>query len=1155
MLPETSGRPGIAQSLHGKRIFITGATGFLGRVLVEKLLWSAPAIGKLLLLIRADRERGAEERLRQDVFGAALMDRLRARHGDDWDAWVSNRVEAVFGDLGQDSFGLDRAGYARLCASIDMVVASAATVTFDERLDRSLELNTRGAGRTLALARDAGNVPLLHVSTCFVSGKREGLVPERVLPPPLAPTGEFDLARVLAELDESCRSLRAAHADPARPLIQAGAEHAARYGFTDVYTLTKSLGEQILSRDHGGVRVTILRPATVESAAREPMPGWIDAIKVTDPLLVAYGRGRTRDFPGDAATQLDIIPVDHVVNAMLAAMAELVQARPENQGLQVYQVGSSRNPLSVGKLLDYARLGFLRSPFRDEQGKPIPVEPARFVEPAKLRSRLAARRRIVRTLARAMRGSRWGPGLGSAERALDHFLRLIEVYSPYMAHRARHDDEQTREMWSRLSVADQAEFPFDITALDWPSYIARVHVPGVQCFALHAESGAPLPRAADELTRRHAEGRYASDEASTLFQLFETAARLDAEAVAFQICRGGRWMRYTYGEALATVSNIAWRLATESGIERGDRVALVSAGSPEWTLTTLACYRLGAVTVPLDPQWPAGEIAAAAAFTGAKLICAAPHLCASLAGGGCPVVPLAAPFVPAPHVGLLPGADSPYIAGKGADLASIIFTSGTTVAPKAVPLTHENFLSNVRALMPLIQSSRERMLSVLPVHHVFEMVMGLWIPISGGGTISYVTEIKPAELLWMMRSTRPTMMVVVPRLIELLYNGVVQKIAAGGPLIKGYFSVSLAISSGTGGTYGRVLFRKVHAIFGGDLRRIVAGGSALEPRLGKNYQLLGIKVAEGYGMTETSPVLTVNPWDGIRFGAVGKPIPGVEVQLRPVEGGADPGAGEIWVRGANVMSGYYRNPQASAAVLRDGWLCTGDIGHFDGDGYLYISGRTKDVIVTDAGKNVYPEEVELRYRDLPGVRDLVILGIPGSGRGERVCAVIVPQPQATEAQIEEIRAAIATRSEAVPSYQQITQIEIWRGDLPKTTTLKVKRGKLRDAVLAGHRGDGRITAPQTAAPAGAAFSKEETWVIATLARLTHSRADIIHPNNRLADLGVDSLTKVELIGELEARLGFRMEDGVAGSLNRVQDLLALARTAATGPVRQPLQQS
>ena len=138
-------------------------------------------------------------------------------------------------------------------------------------------------------------------------------------------------------------------------------------------------------------------------------------------------------------------------------------------------------------------------------------------------------------------------------------------------------------------------------------------------------------------------------------------------------------------------------------------------------------------------------------------------------------------------------------------------------------------------------------------------------------------------------------------------------------------------------------------------------------------------------------------------------------------------------------------------MLRDGWLCTGDIGRLDADGYLHLSGRTKEIIVTDAGKNVYPEEVELRYRGIPGVQELVVLSMPGNGRGERVCAVVVPQPRATEQQLELIRSAIAARSADVPSYQQITQVEIWWDDLPKTATLKVKRGKLREALLSGQR--------------------------------------------------------------------------------------------------------
>ncbi len=1164
MVTTSDSRPlDIVGSLRHKRIFITGATGFVGRVLVEKLLWSVPDVGKLLLLIRSERDQSAEERLHREVLGAEVMDRLRVRHGDDWDAWAASRVDVVPGDLGQDFFGLDHERYAALCGSVDMVVASAATVTFDERLDRALELNTRGAGRTLSLARDAGNVPLLHVSTCFVSGTREGMVPERVPPAPPGHEGSFDLDTALAALAEACRKVseRGDAGDAGQPLVAAGSEQARRYGFHDVYTLTKALGELLLVRDQGAVPITIVRPAIVESAVEQPFAGWIDAIRVADPLLVAYGRGRTREFPGAAGAVLDIVPVDHVVHAVIAAIAELAElernrvAGTPPPGCTVYQVGSSRNPIRLGELVDYAREGFAKTPLRDEHGAPIPVGPVRFVEPGKLLRRLHSRRDRVRALARwlsrlrSLRSTRLGPRLGSAERTLDHFIHLLKVYSPYVAHRARYDDEATRGLWSRLSAEDQASFPFDITTLRWRSYIADVHVPGVQRFALHAETGAPPPpRPGGTLARRHAKGELASDQASTLFGLFATAAQIDPDAVAFQICRGGRWLRYTYGQALTCTSNIAHRLATRHGIARGDRVVLWGSGSPEWVLTALAVYRLGAVTVPLDPQWPAQEVDDAARLTEAKLICAAPRLAETLRTASCPVVKLAAPFVPGPHVGLLPGAQSAGEVGDSGgldsnDLASIIFTSGTTLAPKAVPLTHENFLSNVRAVLQYMPSSRERMLSMLPIHHVFEFVMGLQVPIAGLSTISYITEIKPGEIFWMMKATRPTMLVVVPRLLDLFLNGVRQKVAAGGPLRAFAFRLLSALSARTGGRFGRVLLGGVHKGFGGELRRLVGGGSTLEPRLAQSWKDMGFQVAEGYGLTETSPVLTANPWAAVRFGSVGKPLPGVDVEIRPTEG-AEGGAGEIWVRGPNVMSGYYLNPEASAAVLQDGWFCTGDIGRLDADGYLHLSGRTKEIIVTDAGKNVYPEEVEFRYRGIPGVQELVILSMPASGRGERVCAVVVPQPGATEQQLEQIRSAIAARAAGIPSYQQITQVEFWWSDLPKTATLKVKRGKLREALLSGQRGGVPPAAPPAAQPAasdGAGRTQAEQWVIATLSRLTHVRSDSFGAAHRLAELGLDSLARVELIGELEARFDRRVAEASVASLSRVQDLFDLVR--------------
>ncbi len=1139
LLAGVKARPGavprpleVVGTLTGERLFITGATGFLGKVLVEKLLWSVPGVGKLLLLVRPDGERDAGERLRDEVLGSPIMARLKALHGDGWEAFAARKVEAVSGDLRRERFGLEPGAYAALCRGVDRMVASAATVTFDERLDRALEANARGALRTLELARDAGGVPLLHVSTCYVGGERGGRVSELVV------DGQDDVESTLASLDEVCRRLRA-ESDADATFVAAGAEQARRHGFRDVYTFTKALGERLLAREKGEVPIAIVRPAIVESAAAQPIPGWIDAVRVADPLLVAYGRGRTRELPGVAGAPLELVPVDYVVHALLAALADLPRAGASDRkqradGIRVYQVGSSRNPITLGELMAYAREGFARTPLRDEEGRPIEVGAARFVEPERFRRKLEGRRRRLRALARGL-GRRQGRG---AERTLEHFIRLVEVYRGYLTHGARYDDTATRGLWGRLSEAERAAFPFDVAALDWRAYVSRVHVPGLVRFALRAETGAPVPRAPLAVS-----ADVSSTEPATLFELFADVARANPDTVAFQTFRDGRWLRYTYGQALTAATNVAWILETRYGIERGDRVALVAGGCPEWVIATFAVHRLGAVTVPLDPQWPAAELVAAARHVGAKLICAAPRLAPALAGADCDVVPLAAPFVPEPDVDLLPRAETAAAAGEASDPASILFTSGTTVAPKAVPLTHANYLANVRDLVPLMRLERERLLSVLPVHHVFEQMVGLLVPLAGASTISYVAEIKPEEISWMMRTTRPTVLVAVPRLLELLHGGIFRSVAAGGPMLGMLFRVLFAISKATGGRYGHRLFGKVHRRFGGALRRIATGGSALEPGLGRSFRLMGFRVAEGYGMTETSPVLTVNPWSAIRFGSVGRPLPGVEIELRAPEDAAalEPGSQEVWVRGANVMAGYYRNPEATAAVLRDGWLNTGDVGYFDEDGYLYLSGRTKDVIVTGAGKNVYPEEVELRYRGLPHVQELVILGLPAeNGRGEQVCALVVPSPGATDEDVEAIRDAIAARAAEVPSYQRVTAVKVWRGELPKTTTMKVKRGVLREAVLAGERGSGE--AAKEAAPAAsgeAPLGPEEAWVVEILARLTRTRLDLLRPTTRLADLGLDSLTRVELIGELETRSGRRIDDATAAALTRVQDLFGL----------------
>lgn len=669
----------VAGVLRGQRIFVTGATGFLGKVVVEKLLWSVPDVGRLLLLVRPGGERSAAQRLRDEVLAAPPMARLRARHGERWESWAEQAVEVVAGDLARPRFGLDPGAWSDLCRRVDRVVAAAATVTFDERLDRALEINARGALRTLELAREAGGVPLLQVSTCFVSGRRRGWVDERPV--------ELDADAVLVELDAACGELRSADADAAA-FVAAGARQAARRGFHDVYTLTKALGEALVVRRRGAVPVSVVRPAIVVGALREPTPGWLEAVRVVDPLLVAYGRGLTRELPGAAQAPLELVPVDCVANAVLAALADLPAAGTAAD-VRLLQVGSSRHPITLGELVRSAREGFAATPLRDPEGEPIAVPEARFVDPQRLRRRLARRlgrvRRLCRLLSR-LGVSRFAARQGAARRRLEHFHRLVEVYQPYVRHAARYRDDATHDLWRRLSPASRTAFPFDVGKIDWARYVSRVHVPGLVRFALRAESGVPSPPR-PPVPLATAVARTAG--AKSLFSLFAAVAAAHPDTVAVQTYRHGRWLRYTYGQALDATANVAWRLRERYGIGRGDRVALWAGGSPEWVLTALAAHRLGAAVVPLDPQWPADEVARAARLVDARLICVGPGREPVPDLGEVPVADLAAPFVPEPEVGLLPEARSTAAADETGedDLASVLFTSGTTVAPKAVPLT------------------------------------------------------------------------------------------------------------------------------------------------------------------------------------------------------------------------------------------------------------------------------------------------------------------------------------------------------------------------------------------------------------------------------------------------------------------------------------
>jgi long-chain acyl-CoA synthetase len=428
------------------------------------------------------------------------------------------------------------------------------------------------------------------------------------------------------------------------------------------------------------------------------------------------------------------------------------------------------------------------------------------------------------------------------------------------------------------------------------------------------------------------------------------------------------------------------------GIGRGDRVILCGDNCPEWVIAYFSASCAGATVVPLDRQWRPEDIAHIAQFVDAKAALVGDNLADALRealqaiGLSIPILTFHELTYPIEPMSLAPRPSPPV----PDDIASIIFVTGPTVEPRGAMLTHRNFLSNLRAIvkvLPPMQS--DHCLNLLPLHHAFAFTGELLVAMWAGATITYPENLRSRTVLETMREVGITVLIGVPRVFQILHESIHAEVRKRGKWAWLLFQLlkkfSLAFLKLTGRNIGRSLFASVHRQFGGKLRALISGGAALPPHIFDDFTAMGFLLCEGYGLTEASPVVTVNPMHRPKRGSVGKPLPGVEVVI------ADPdehGVGEILVRGPNVFVGYFRNPEATERMLKNGWLHTGDLGRFDRDGYLYITGRVKDVIVTAAGKNVYPEELERKLAGIAGVKELVrrrCLGRRDDGRASASC--------------------------------------------------------------------------------------------------------------------------------------------------------------------------
>ena len=665
----------------------------------------------------------------------------------------------------------------------------------------------------------------------------------------------------------------------------------------------------------------------------------------------------------------------------------------------------------------------------------------------------------------------------------------------------------------------------------------------------------------------------------TFYDRFVECAERWPDNVALELQRQDHLESCTYSE-LRRMAESVGRWITDSKFPRGARLAILADNHPRWVAAYLGIIASGCAVVPLDTALHDDQVTKLLKDSGTSAIfCDAKH------------VPTARPATTELKIGIIlmdPDrssdsskdrwlADLPAIFREGSrnfrpyeakidDLASLLYTSGTTADPKGVMLTHSNFLGEVEAVFNWVElGPSDALLGILPLFHVLAQMANLLLPLVKGSRVVYLETLNTTELLRALTERNITAFAVVPQFFYLIHERVMQEIAKRGPFTQKIFGALVTLNRTlrkVGINAGPILFRKVHDTLGPKMRYLVTGGSRFDPAIARAFHDLGIDVLQAYGLTETTAAVFANSPHDNEIGSVGKAMKGVEGKIsdpQPQEEGAP--VGEVALRGAVVMKGYWNRPDATAAVLQDGWFLTGDLGYFDSQGHLFLTGRKKEVIVLSNGKNVYPEEIETHYLKSPFIKEIAVIGLegkPGEG-GDRLHGVIVPnfdvlrQRKVVNAK-EVIRFDIESLSPQIASTKRISSYEIWQDDLPRTTTRKIKRFEVEKRVRANQS---RKLSDDSDLPAEKPLTPEETaWLeqpdvqrgLNVLREAARSAPATMRPTLSLElDLGLDSMQRVEVLSQLEDALGGDLAESQLAEIYTVRDLIdAVLQSSASG---------
>lgn len=1200
------------EALADKQILLLGTTGFLAKIVLSLLL-ERFSVKRIYVMIRGTRSKTPEDRLWNEVMASEMMDPLRDKFGAGFEELVRSQVVAIGGDLAKPGLGVDPEVFEALKPNVDVVVNSAGLVNFNPPLDNAVDANAIGAHEIAKFTASLDKAKLVHVSTCYVAGAKSGRIREDTPILGYFPKQEeyegvaFDWARELKDLqriieqvkdrtddaaleatfkrealdrlkkekrDANPRTLRAAITNQRRrwlaeEQIRLGIERAQHWGWPNIYTFTKALGEQAIAAQEG-LDWCIVRPAIVESAMSYPFPGWNEGMNTSAPLAYLGLNGQVR-FPGSNDLILDVVPVDYVASAILAACVALI----EGETKKVYQVAAGDiNPCSMARTVTlvgvYRRrkikkkekdgeISKLKAEW-DKRTEPVPVgrkSYERFGAPA-LQGILKKTRGVLDEL----EPERYGPLGGVISRAkktvkdvqgdVDKVVDAFDLFMPFIwENRYVFRTPQTRGLFARMNEADRSLFPaWDIENTDWRHYWLDVHLPGLEEWV--------FPKLETTGPKRLQVSRDYRD----LVELFASRTKEHGRRVAYRMLeKDGVADSFTYRDVRRGARGVAQFLVAK-GVKKGDRVLIVSEGRPEWGMSYFGIILAGGTVVPVDVDLSRGEIQNIATAASAKGVIASDKQVGKLTaidvGNGKPSAPFPAPvwsfdeaFAEAHTVDPSKDIDD-LVKRKAEDIASVIFTSGTTGRPKGVVLTDRNFTALTARMTALFELNRtDSLLSVLPPHHTFEFSAGLLMPLAAGASVTYLEERNPDLISRAFEETPVSGLIGVPAVWEALHRKIMREVENQSlpveVLIKGLMRLNRWVRDQFGFNFGKWVFRPMHDAVGGRMRYMVSGAAALKGNIYTDFRGLGFSMYEGYGLTEASPVLTVG-WPRLKNvpGSVGWPLPGIEVRIADKN---DDGVGEIIARGPTIMQGYLENEEATQRALQGGWLHTGDRGRIDDEGRLFIVGREKDVIIDTGGKNVYPDEIEELYAGCDLVKELSVVGVPAdTGNGERVAALVVPDYEAGEAQgltHEETRERVRDHFKEVgsklPFARRVKILHTWEGELPRTSTRKVRRSLVQEEIV---RLEHALHAARDAGPVDVSEAPEDTqrtWVRRTVAAIANKKPEEVSLGTNLVEgLGFDSLMQLELLTALESEFPqARIDQDEMSNAETVADVVRL----------------